>query len=364
MGFLLSWKREFLAGYVFLSWGAILTFANVAYAEISTLGGWALFGLPILLQGIFYIKNHHRFKLLILLATIRTMSQHVEATDPVCMKFTRHREKHKMAAIASRSKNRRTKLGLVFLVISVFARAQDIVPELITDRPDQTESSAVVPLKSLQIETGFMLETDETDLIQETSYAYNTTLLRFGLLENLELRMGLDYLGQKVAIKNTDTTNTISGFSPIYTGFKVKIADEDGWKPEVAFLGGLVLPFTANEKFKPEYTAANIRFAFSHTLSDRFSLGYNLGAEWDGETAIPGYFYSLALGISVSNRLGTFIESYGLIPEEGGSEHLFDAGFTYLVMPNFQLDVSGGIGLNSNAINNFVSLGLTYRLPD
>ena len=62
VGFLLSWKREFLAGYIFLSWCAILIFANVAYSEISTLGGWALFGLPILLQGIFYIKNHNKFR--------------------------------------------------------------------------------------------------------------------------------------------------------------------------------------------------------------------------------------------------------------------------------------------------------------
>ena len=63
VGFLLSWKREFLAGYIFLSWCAILIFTNVAYSEISALGGWALFGLPILLQGIFYIKNHNKFRL-------------------------------------------------------------------------------------------------------------------------------------------------------------------------------------------------------------------------------------------------------------------------------------------------------------
>ena len=33
-----------------------------AFSEISTLGGWALFGLPILMQGIFYIKNHNKFR--------------------------------------------------------------------------------------------------------------------------------------------------------------------------------------------------------------------------------------------------------------------------------------------------------------
>jgi hypothetical protein len=62
VGFLLSWKREFLAGYVFLFWCAILIFANIAYSEIRNLGGWALFGFPVLLQGIFYIKNHYKLR--------------------------------------------------------------------------------------------------------------------------------------------------------------------------------------------------------------------------------------------------------------------------------------------------------------
>ncbi len=56
MGFLSSWKKEIFAGYVFLFWFAILIYANVAYSEILNLGPWAAFGLPVLLQGIFYIK--------------------------------------------------------------------------------------------------------------------------------------------------------------------------------------------------------------------------------------------------------------------------------------------------------------------
>ncbi|MBN2812611.1 MAG: transporter [Bacteroidales bacterium] len=258
----------------------------------------------------------------------------------------------------------RNLLILVLLTFSFIVKAQDEIPELITDRPDQTESSAVVPHKSLQIETGFVMENNETDLTKQKLFAYNTSLLRYGLFDNLELRLGLAYLGEKVSIKNTDTTNTFSGLSPIYTGFKVKIANEDGWKPEIALLCGMVLPFTAHDDFKPEYSAANIRLAFSHTLSDKFSIGYNLGAEWDGETAVPGYFYAVALGIGLTDKIGMFLEGFGLLPEDGDSEQLFDAGFTYLVLPNFQLDVSGGIGFNDNATDNFLSFGLAYRLPE
>jgi len=62
VGFVLSWKREFIAGFIFLFWFAILVFANVAYSEILDFEGESLFGLSILLQGLFYIKNHRKFR--------------------------------------------------------------------------------------------------------------------------------------------------------------------------------------------------------------------------------------------------------------------------------------------------------------
>ncbi len=250
-------------------------------------------------------------------------------------------------------------LLLIFIVIffPFYSIAQQHFPELVTDRPDQTESASIVPLRSLQIETGFLLENGSDNDTKIRSLAYNTTLLRYGLLENLELRLGLDYLGKKT------TPVKISGLAPLYAGFKVKVREEDGWKPETAFLGGLVFPFTAGNDFKPAYTAASLRFAFAHTLSDRFSLGYNLGAEWDGFSARSGYYYSVALGTSLTEKVGVFIENFGMFHENSISEHLMDAGFTFLLLPNLQLDLSGGIGLNKHAVSNFVSAGLTWRIP-
>lgn len=255
-------------------------------------------------------------------------------------------------------------LLLIFVVISFpfYSIAQQHHPELITDRPDHTESASIVPRRLLQIETGFVMENNFDEGTKFRSFAYNTTLLRYGLLDNLELRLGLDYLGEKTSILNTNTGN-ISGFGPIYTGFKVKVREEDGWKPETAFLGGLVFPFTAGKDFKPAYTAVTLRFAFAHTLSDRFSLGYNLGAEWDGFSARPGYYYSVVLGAGLTEKLGVFIENHGMFHEKSISEHMMDTGFTYLLLPNLQLDLSGGIGLNKHAVSNFIGAGLTWRIP-
>lgn len=241
--------------------------------------------------------------------------------------------------------------------------SQEGSAELVTDRPDQTESSGVVPVRHLQIETGFLMSGDRTGQIETRSLAYNSTLLRYGLLENFELRAGLEYRSEKERVLDGDELSTLSGFSPLYLGFKTRITEEKGWIPEIAFLGGISFSFTARKEFRALHPSAIMRFAFSHTLSDRFSLGYNLGAEWEVESG-PGYFYTAVLGIGLTGKVGMFVEGFGLFATEAENEHLADAGFTWLVLPNLQIDLSGGVGLNEAAGDFFISTGLSYRIPN
>ena len=64
------------------------------------------------------------------------------------------------------------------------ARGQS--PDMVTDRPDQTESATVVPRGLLQVETGYLFARDgDVD-----GYAVPGTLFRLGLGGRLELRIG------------------------------------------------------------------------------------------------------------------------------------------------------------------------------
>jgi hypothetical protein len=262
-----------------------------------------------------------------------------------------------------RSGIKKAPLFLFFSLLAVNLLAQDTIPSLVTDRPDQAESPSVVPRKYLQIETGFIKQNDWEGSSLNRSFAYNTTLLRYGLLNNLEFRFGIDYLGEEVRTVSPDNITKFSGLAPVFSGFKIKIGDEKGFKPSIAFLAGLYLPFPAGNHFKTSNTAADMKFAFSNTVTDHLSVGYNVGVRWDGETSIPDYNYSLSFGINLSERWDAFVESYGYFPGQGRQEHLADAGLTWRLLPNLQFDISGGIGISKSAPDNFISFGLTYRIP-
>lgn len=252
---------------------------------------------------------------------------------------------------------------MLVLLLSIYTNAKIISQELITDRPDQTESSSVVPVKHLQIETGAIYEKHKSAQIDFTNITYNTSLLRFGLLETLELRVGLEYLSAESYEKEWDWTTGDNGFGPLQIGFKIFIAGEDGLLPEMAFIGALDLPITANKEFKSDYPAPAMIFCMTHTLSQAVSFGYNFGAEWDGGSASPNYIYSSVIGISINESLGIFVETYGSFNDAQPADNKFDVGATYKLMNNLQLDISSGIGLSSNSPDYFFAGGFSYRLP-
>lgn len=256
--------------------------------------------------------------------------------------------------------NRIITLALLALSVAFAANAQTEKPEIITDRPDQTEAPNLIPKGSFQVETGFVFENDRVDNVEISNFAYNTTLLKYGVNEFLELRFISEYLGEKIAVAE-DQYSKSKGFSPLALGVKIKLADEKGFWPQAGFIGHINLK-TGAEEYTPSYTAADFRFTFAHTLSDRFALSYNLGAEWNGETPEAAFLYTLSIAYVITDKLGVFAETYSFFPEEGKADNRADAGFTYKFSPVVQWDISGGIGLSSNAPDYFVSTGISFRL--
>jgi len=61
-GFVVSWKRETLAGIIFLIWCGLAIFVFFGFPGTYYSGPWGFCILPILLQAIFYIKNHFEFR--------------------------------------------------------------------------------------------------------------------------------------------------------------------------------------------------------------------------------------------------------------------------------------------------------------
>lgn len=246
------------------------------------------------------------------------------------------------------------------VITSQLVYGQTEKPDLVTDRPDQTEASTLVPIGALQVETGFVYEHDEFEGLELKSYTYNTSLIKYGVNENLELRLITEYLGEWAKLNDVSPTE-IQGFSPIALGVKLRISEEKNFWPQTSMIAHMNFR-TGGKDFKPTYTATDFRFTFAHTLSDKWALSYNLGAQWDGETAEATYLYTLSLACVVTDKMGAFIEGYSFFPERGAADNRIDGGITYKFTPMIQYDISAGIGVSEVSPDYFISTGLSFRL--
>lgn len=243
--------------------------------------------------------------------------------------------------------------------------AQEAQPEFITDRPDQTESAVTIPAGALQVETGVVYEKLSPDdpLIKSiSSTGFATTLLRVGLLDNLELRLIGQYSQQRTE-RTTGQTISQHGISDVAIGVKIKIAEEKGLLPDLALNLHSHLMIGA-EEFRPHTAFPDFRFLFSNTLTDKLSLGYNVGMAYDGETTAGTFEYTLSLGMALPADIDAFIELYGDRPAGESLSVFCDGGISWALTPAIRFDLSVGTTLDTDIPDYFVSGGLSFRFLD
>ncbi len=229
--------------------------------------------------------------------------------------------------------------------------AQTLSP-IQTDRPDQTECPFIVPQKYIQIENGFLVENVSE---REQAFSYPSMLLKYGVNDKFELRLISELISVKLG------TDVYTGISPITIGFKTILCKENGIIPLTSFIGHITTSKTGYKAFNTSYLAPAFRFTMQHSLSNRFSFGYNLGYEWDGESSNPNFIYTLTTGVSITNKIGGYVEFFGNSQNKIFSENKFDGGFTYLISDDFMIDASGGFDIVNYNHTNFFSLGFSYR---
>jgi hypothetical protein len=269
-----------------------------------------------------------------------------------------------------------TMLAILAVCVAAAEDAASQVPALggpgplITDRPDQTESSAVVGPGFVQLEVGWTYSRRDDGPSHLGSHAVPQIMARIGLVNRLEARVG--FAGwQTVRVEEAMAVLDDRGVGDIEVGVKYQLHAGRGVTPSLALLAGASVP-TGEEAFSSGRVDPSFRLSFAHELTRRVSLGYNVGTQWVTETDQSGLrdtraetTYTLAFGVSLTERLGVFAESFGTLAldHRGSDTHSLDGGLTLLLTNSAQLDVSGGFGLNSAPDDWFVGLGFAVRLP-
>jgi hypothetical protein len=232
---------------------------------------------------------------------------------------------------------------------------------LLTDRPGISESPFPLDRGDIQVESGSNFELDNNPDLQRQSVTYFSTLIKYGLSDRFELRMQTEYMRNQAYDKLNDTYDKAVGWLPLMAGTKILLLKAKGIQPQISFIGYLKLSL-ATGIYQPHYTAPVLKLSAAHSLNDDLSLGYNMGAAWNGEDSNAGGLYSFYLNQTIFQKLGAFMELYGFFGPGYEPDHRVDTGFTYQVSNKVQIDFSGGVGFSDNSPDGFLNMGMAWRI--
>ena len=240
-------------------------------------------------------------------------------------------------------------IRFVFIIALLFpflATAQSSL-ELITDRPDFTESGVTVPSGHVQIESGILYD----QVVDTGNIVFPELLVRWAPLNRFEFRFG---------IPNYMAGDFPTGFSDGSLGAKVQFGPLGAW--HLGLIAAVSLPIgeedLTSDSVDPEFILITGR-----DLSSRVSLGAQGMLTYDGAEDVWQYGGTLVVGAALSERIGTFAEVMVIDQRANNVATTLHHGYTYLLTPTVQLDIHAGLGFfEGGGGEGLVGIGLSTLL--
>ncbi len=245
---------------------------------------------------------------------------------------------------------------------SLFGQHSEVIN---SDRPGQINSPNTVGFRVLQVQTGYDNFFD-TPLSLDPDVRQHTMAgnlgIRFGPTESFEI-MSLLNVQQDWISSPGFPTHIANGLSSAQLLVRQNIIPEaNGLLPAIGLIVGLSLPVNS-AAYEIEHIAPEVQLSTSHGLGDSdWSIGTFWVAAWDGNSSQPTWKYAVNCSFPLlwEGGLNGFVENYGNL-SGGVFSTYFDAGLAFLVNDDFQLDLAGGMGINRERLESFVSLGVSWR---
>lgn len=224
-------------------------------------------------------------------------------------------------------------------------------PGIVTDRPDVTESSIVVPEGSVQFENGITWTKQRHD----NAIDFSETLVRVGLLNRTELRLVLpNYSADQ-------TASSPSGFGDIAIGGKQQLGPLFGHF-DLSVIVAVSLP-TGADRISSHGFDPFLKFPWSKDLGKRWSIGGMQSVFWNTQGGRRNLTWESTFTAEreMTRRWSLFAEYAGDFPRLTVSQQIAHFGTTYRITPNQQIDSHFGFGLSASSLGRFFAVGYSIR---
>ncbi len=239
-------------------------------------------------------------------------------------------------------------------------------PELETDRDAFTPATSTVGRGIAVVESSYSFIDNRS--VKDT-HSFPELLLRRGLTENIELRLGWNYEvgGTGDVVSGNEggeggATGALERESQLLYGLKAGLTEQNGWTPRSALI---VQGYTPTSGLAPatDWVGA---YAFGWELPNRMRIDSSMryGTEHAEHDVFNLWTPSVVLRAPLTERWQVHAEYFGIYSQGAAADFsraFFSSGTHYLLTPNLELGLRVGWGLTDDSPDFFTNVGIGWR---
>lgn len=242
-----------------------------------------------------------------------------------------------------------------------------------TERHDFTQSATTVGRGVLQIESGYSYFYKDSDEI-ESSHTAPETLLRWGVTEDIELRLRWNYAWKFIKDEEDE-----SGSEDLRYSIKLQMTRPEcdcSWMPLSALEVRGTAP-TGGDDFTTNGAELSLDYIYQWQLTENMTIAGSTGFGTDGfgdfglvppedfaDAKFTFITQSAVLGMDLTNKNTAYFEWFGVFTsglDEEFSLSFLNVGFDHYFTDNFLIDFRLGAGLNETSDDFFSGVGGGFR---
>ena len=189
--------------------------------------------------------------------------------------------------------------------------ADAMAEPLITDRPDFTESTDAIPAGHFQLEAGYTFTYDREHTDRVRDHAAPEFLLRIGVVDDVELRLGWQgyswtenqFVTSTRAGRRVTGEDWTDGAHDLRIGFKLKLLEQDGLVPHFGVLASINIP-VGSDVVSPGDVEPGAILLWAYDLTEEVALAGNVGFVSLNDTGerFLQTSASISLGVALTDR--------------------------------------------------------------
>ena len=206
------------------------------------------------------------------------------------------------------------------------------------------EPSTAVTKNTLQIEIESLYAVQKENNVKLTSWSIPSALFRFGLFDGAEIQVNTPIIKEELW-ENDHLVHSLNKFDDIQVGFSINLWKEKNILPETSLMIRAILP--TDSEFKISKLGKICSINFSNSITEKWSLNYNLGYAIETDNTKAG-FYIANLSYNFSDKIHFFAENFGDFNNSKLISYNLNIGGGYNFSDNCAFDVSIANGINHN----------------